>query len=100
MAYVLDSVCLYVYRWVVVKIMVPLWVPLIIRHLLLGYPKRDPNFDNYPDRGTSYMHEGQRGRKRGHRSPDHPLTLHLRALRSKSLNPESLEALNPKHVLT
>ena len=35
--------------WVVVKIMVPSWVPIIIRHLVyLGYPKRDYNFDNYP----------------------------------------------------
>ena len=33
---------------VVVKIRVPFRVLLIIRHLLLGYPKRDPNFDNYP----------------------------------------------------
>ena len=30
--------------WVVVNIMVPFWVPIIIRHLI-GYPKRDPNFD-------------------------------------------------------
>ena len=28
--------------------MVPFWVPIIIRHLYLGYPKRDPNFDNHP----------------------------------------------------
>ena len=36
-------------RWVVVKIKVPFWVPIIIRHLYyLGYPKRDPNFDNHP----------------------------------------------------
>ena len=34
--------------WVVVKIMVPFWVPIIIRHLLFRYPKRDLNFDNYP----------------------------------------------------
>ena len=28
--------------------MVPFWVPTIIRHLYyLGYPKRDPNFDNH-----------------------------------------------------
>ena len=29
----------------------PVWVPIIIRHLLtyyLRYPKRDPNFDNHP----------------------------------------------------
>ena len=34
---------------VVVKIMVPFWVPIIIRHLLFRYPKRDLNFDNYPN---------------------------------------------------
>ena len=34
--------------WVVVNIMVTFWVPIIIRHLLFGDPKRDPNFDNYP----------------------------------------------------
>ena len=34
--------------WVVVKIMVPSWVPIIIRHLLFRVPKRDHNFDNYP----------------------------------------------------
>ena len=33
---------------VVVKIMVPFWVPIIIRTNYLGYPKRDINFDNYP----------------------------------------------------
>ena len=33
---------------VVVKIMVPFWVPSIIRHLLFRVPKRDPNFDNHP----------------------------------------------------
>ena len=43
-----------VYTWVVVKIRVPVWVPIIMRHLLyiyiyiyLGYPKRDHNFDNH-----------------------------------------------------
>ena len=34
--------------WVVVKIMVPFWVPNVVRHLLFRVPKRDPNFDNYP----------------------------------------------------
>ena len=29
-------------------IMVPVWVPIIIRHLLFRAPKRDFNFDNYP----------------------------------------------------
>ena len=33
---------------VVVKIRVPFWVSIIIRHDL-GYPTRDPNFDNYPN---------------------------------------------------
>ena len=28
--------------WVVVKIMVPLWVPIIIRHLLFRVPKKGP----------------------------------------------------------
>ena len=28
------------HTWVVVKNMVPFWVPIIVRHLLLGYPKR------------------------------------------------------------
>ena len=39
------------FKWVDVKIMVPLWVPIIIRHLIFrvpGYPKRDHNFDNHP----------------------------------------------------
>ena len=35
--------------WVVVKIMVPFWVPVIVRHLILRVPKkRDHNFDNHP----------------------------------------------------
>ena len=28
--------------WVVVKIMVPFWVPIIIRHLLFRVPKKGP----------------------------------------------------------
>ena len=33
----------------VVKIRVPFWVPIIIRHLLFRVTiKRDPNFDNHP----------------------------------------------------
>ena len=28
--------------WVVVEIMAPLWVPIIIRHLLFRVPKRGP----------------------------------------------------------
>ena len=36
--------------WVVVKIMVPFWIPIIMRHLIFRvlYPKRDHNFDNHP----------------------------------------------------
>ena len=34
--------------WLVVKIKVPFWVPIIIRHLLFRVPKKDPNFDNHP----------------------------------------------------
>ena len=34
--------------WVVVKIRVPFWVPIIIRHLLFKVPKMDHNFDNHP----------------------------------------------------
>ena len=28
------------YTWVVVKIMVPFWIPIIIRHLLFRVPKK------------------------------------------------------------
>ena len=28
--------------WVVVKIMVPFWVPIIIRHLLFRVPRKEP----------------------------------------------------------
>ena len=30
------------HTWVVVKIMVPFWVPIIIRHLLFRVPKKGP----------------------------------------------------------
>ena len=30
--------------WVVVKIMVPLWIPIIIRHLIFRVPKKGPYF--------------------------------------------------------
>ena len=33
---------------VVVKIRVPFWVLLCYGTFYLGYPKRDPNFDNHP----------------------------------------------------
>ena len=36
-------------RWVIVNTMVPVWVPIIIWHLLFRVPKRDLNFDNHPD---------------------------------------------------
>ena len=29
-------------KWVLVKIMVPFWVPIIIRHLLFRVPKKGP----------------------------------------------------------
>ena len=32
----------YVGIWVVVKIMVPFWVPIIIRHLIFRVPKKGP----------------------------------------------------------
>ena len=35
-------------KWVVVRIMVPFWVLSITRHLLLGDPKGDHNFENHP----------------------------------------------------
>ena len=35
--------------WVIVKIMVPFWVPIIIGAVLFfGDPKRDHNFDKHP----------------------------------------------------
>ena len=39
--------------WVVVKIMVPFWVPILIRHLLF----RGHNFDNYPCGWAASNHE-------------------------------------------
>ena len=33
--------------WVVVKIRVPVWVLIVIRHLVFRVPKRDHNFDNH-----------------------------------------------------
>ena len=32
------------YIWVVVKIMVPFWTPIIIRHLIFRVPKKGPSF--------------------------------------------------------
>ena len=29
-------------KWVVVKIMVPFWVPIIVRHLIFRVPKKEP----------------------------------------------------------
>ena len=34
--------CVNAYTWVVVKIMVPFWVPNIVRHLIFGVPKKGP----------------------------------------------------------
>ena len=36
------SVCIYIYIWVVVKIMVPIWFLNMIRHLVFRGPKREP----------------------------------------------------------
>ena len=30
------------FMWVVVKIMVPFWIPIIIRQLIFGVPKKGP----------------------------------------------------------
>ena len=30
--------------WVVVKITVPFWIPIIIRHLVFRVPKKGPSF--------------------------------------------------------
>ena len=35
--------------WVVIKIMVPFWIPIIVRPLIFRVPKRGHNFDNHPD---------------------------------------------------
>ena len=49
-----DGGCLhFVVAWVVVKIMVPFWVPITYGTYYLGYPNRDHNFDNYPYRGLN-----------------------------------------------
>ena len=37
-------------RWVAVKIMFPVWVLSIIRHLVFRGPRGDHDFDNHPDR--------------------------------------------------
>ena len=39
---------------VAVKIMVPFWIPMIIRHLIFKYPKKDHNFDNHPYGGLGF----------------------------------------------
>ena len=39
---VLERGPLWVTIWVVVKIMVSFWVPIIIRHLLFRVPKKGP----------------------------------------------------------
>ena len=36
-------------KWVVVKIMVPFWIPIIIRHLIFRVPKKDLNFGIPPN---------------------------------------------------
>ena len=37
-----DNPYMYIYTWVVVKIMVPFWVLIIIRHLLFRVPEKGP----------------------------------------------------------
>ena len=39
--------------WVVAKIMVPFWIPIIIRHLILRVPKKDHHFGNHPYIGVT-----------------------------------------------
>ena len=42
----------------VVKIRVPFWVPIIIRHLLFRVPKKGPyNFDNHPYGTRRFQHD-------------------------------------------
>ena len=47
--------------WVVVKIMVPFWSPIIIRHLI--FRKKDHNFDGHP---CGFCVLGSWGVVRGH----------------------------------
>ena len=37
--------------------MIPFWVLNIVRHLFLGYPKRDHNFDNHPIKTPTMFQE-------------------------------------------
>ena len=37
--------------------MIPFWVLNIVRHLFLGYPKRDHNFDNHPIKTPTVFQE-------------------------------------------
>ena len=42
--------------WVVVKIMVPFWVPILVRHLIFRVPKKTGhNFDNHPYSSMSML---------------------------------------------
>ena len=34
--------------WVVVKMMVFFWIPIIVWHLIFRVPKKGQNFDNHP----------------------------------------------------
>ena len=51
--------------WVVLKIMVPFWVPSIVRPQIFGVPKRDHNFDNHPYRIPKNHFAGQNNPGRG-----------------------------------
>ena len=37
-----EDVCEELFRWVVVKIRVPFWVPIMVRHLLFRVQKKGP----------------------------------------------------------
>ena len=40
---------IYIYIWVVVKIMVPCWIPIIVRHLIFRVPKKGTDSHPYID---------------------------------------------------
>ena len=66
--------------WVVVKIMVPFWIPIIVRHVMfLGCPKRDLFFDNRPYEPTDQP---------GHPQP--PSSLSTQALYIRGTPPSSI----------
>ena len=56
--------------WMVVKIMVPFWVPQIIGPYYNRDPKRDHNFDNHPYKATGYLNKRHGGAGWRLRGPD------------------------------